>query len=146
MQTIHDAQYRATLQSRIRALGPASTRRWGKMSVDQMLWHVNQVLETALGRNVVQPRKLPLPVPIMKFLVLNLPWPKGVPALPEFVAKQAFDLEAERSRCLRLIDELSSRDIAGEWPRNPAFGSVTGTEVSRLQAKHVNHHLKQFGV
>jgi hypothetical protein len=39
------------------ALRPDSPRRWGRMSVGQML----------------------CPRPLMKFIVINLPWPKGAP-------------------------------------------------------------------
>jgi hypothetical protein len=31
------------------------------------------------------------------------------------------------------------------WPESPIFGRVTGKFNSRLQAKHVDHHLRQFG-
>jgi hypothetical protein len=52
--------------------------------------------------------------------------------------------EAEKAKCLELIDRFSQRDMAGaDWPR-AAFGQISGREWSRLQAKHLNHHLKQF--
>lgn len=57
-----------------------------------------------------------------------------------------YDLESERSRCLQLIDELAARRLDDDWPPHPAFGRMTGPEVSRLHAKHLNHHLTQFGV
>ena len=34
----------------VEALRPDAARRWGKMSVSQMLWHVNEAMEGALGR------------------------------------------------------------------------------------------------
>ena len=91
-------------------------------------------------------QKVPLPRPIMKFVVLNLPWPKGAPTMPMFVAQGSHNFHAERERCLGLIDELSGRQLDEPWPENPVFGEVRGREVSRLHAKHLNHHLRQFGV
>ena len=32
----------------MQSLTPNATRKWGKMTVDQMLWHCNQVLGTSL--------------------------------------------------------------------------------------------------
>jgi DinB superfamily len=146
MPTLHDDGYRSEIQKRLRALRPDSQRRWGKMSVEQMLWHINQALEGALGKISVPPQKSPLPRSIMKFLVLNLPWPKGAPTLPMFVATGEHDFETERGRCVQLIDEFAARRLEGEWPPNPVFGRVSGQDVTRLQTKHVNHHLTQFGV
>jgi hypothetical protein len=146
MPMLHDATYRAAVQSRLRDLHSNAQRRFGKMSVSQMLWHVNEAMEVALGKKKAPKEKTPLPGPVMKFLVLNLPWPKGAPTIPMFVAKKEHDFDAERARCLRLIDELATRDLESDWPENPVFGRVCGRDVTRLHAKHLNHHLNQFGV
>ena len=57
MALLHDPQHRAEILRRIRALQPDAARRWGKMSVAQMLWHVNEAMEGALGRIVAEPMK-----------------------------------------------------------------------------------------
>ena len=114
--------------------------------MDQMLWHVNDAMEVALGKRPAPRQKTPLPRSVMKFLVLNLPWPKNAPTLPMFVARTAHDFSRERERCLRLIEELAAQKLDGDWPDNPVFGPVKGRDVSRLHAKHLNHHLTQFGV
>ena len=64
----------------------------------------------------------------MKFLVINVPWGKGAPTMPAFVAKKQYDFEAERIRSLRLLQALVAKPIDGEWPRNPLFGAVTGRD------------------
>jgi hypothetical protein len=56
------------------------------------------------------------------------------------------DFTAERRRCLQLVDEVASRELHSDWPDHPVFGRMTGEQVSRLHAKHLNHHLTQFGV
>jgi hypothetical protein len=115
------------------------------MSVDQMLWHCNQVLGTSLGDVSVDLRRPPFPVPVLKFMLFKLPWPKGAPTAPEYRAAdpRAFDLE--RQRCLDLIDRFAAENIDRDnWPR-AVFGPLTGREWSRLHARHLDHHLKQFG-
>jgi hypothetical protein len=116
------------------------------MSVDQMLWHVNEAMAAAIGKVSVPSQKTPLPRPIMKFIVINLPWPKGAPTLPMWVADRSYDFETERSRCLQLIDEFAARQLEGEWPQSPILGRMNGLDASKLHAKHLNHHLRQFSV
>jgi DinB superfamily len=143
---LHEEGYRANIIDRLRTLRHDTPRRWGKMSVDQMLWHVNGGLSMALGEIEVPPRHLPVPRPVVRFVALNLPWPKGVPAMPMFVASRSYDFESERARCLQLIDQLAAKPLDDNWPPHPLLGKVSGRDASRLQARHLNHHLKQFGV
>ena len=146
MALLHDESYRSQIIERIRRLRRDTPRRWGKMSADQMLWHVNGGLSMALGQIDVPPRRLPMPRPLVRFFVLNLPWPKGVPTMPMFVASGSYDFESERARCLRLIDQLAAKRLDEKWPTHPLLGALSGSDASRLQARHLDHHLKQFGV
>lgn len=113
-----------------------------------MLWHVNEGLEMALGKITPVPLKTPMPKALMKFFVIYVPWPKGAPTIPEIAAKKGTerDFVVEKARCLTLIDEFAARDINGQWAPSPGFGAMTGKESSTLQAKHLSHHLRQFGV
>ena len=146
MRTLHDPAHRSVLVQRVQALRPDSARRWDRMSVDQMLWHVNDAIAAAIGEIAVPPHKPPMPRGLLKFMVLNMPWGKNAPTMPAFVAKKNYDFAAEQARCLRLIDKMAATDINGEWCAHPMLGKVTGMDMSRLHAKHLDHHLKQFGV
>ena len=142
---LHDSDVRSSIVARVRALKPDARGRWGKMTVDQMLWHVSQSMAHDLGEARLVNQKIPFPKALVKFAVLNLPWTKGAPTNPALRAEAPHDFEAERARCLRLIDVLANRTIAGVWVDHPTFGQMVGEEVSRLHAKHLDHHLKQFG-
>lgn len=144
MALLHDSQVRSSLENRLKSLRSDATRKWGKMSVDQMLRHVNIAMDSALGRVRVERLRVPLPAFVLKFLVLNAPWPKGSPTAPEFVAGDRYDFEQEKGRCLALIAEVAARPLDADWPAHHSFGTVTGAEYSRLQAKHLDHHLRQF--
>ena len=139
MSIVHDAPYRASLEQRIRALRSDSPRKWGKMSVDQMLWHVNQGLSAAVGETSLEFPRPPLPRPLMKFLVLKLPWIKGAPTAPSLVASGQYDLEASEARCLRLVETLARKPLDGP-PFERAFGTCPCRELSQLQAKRLDHH------
>lgn len=145
MALIHDFQVRDSIKTRVRGLSLESRRAWGKMSVDQMLHHLNLALESALGRVAVRARPMPLPGFVIKFLLLNAPWPRSAPTAPEFVAGDRYDFEMERARCLALLDEFSGKPIEGAWPAHHVLGGMTGRDYSRLNAKHFEHHLRQFG-
>ena len=147
MALLHDPQHRAEIVRRLRALQPDARRRWGKMSVAQMLWHVNEAMEGALGHTVLEPIRVPMPRAILKFIVLNVPWGKGARTLKRWIPQSDnYSFASERDRCCRLIDELASKPIEDRWPESATLGRMTGREVSRLHAKHLNHHLTQFGV
>ena len=143
---LHDAHDKAEILRRLKALRGDAERRWGKMSVAQMLWHVNEAMEGALGRLPAEPMRIPLPRLMLKFLVLNAPWGKGAPTVKRWVPQHdSYDFAAERERCCRLIDEIAAKPLSDGWADSPTLGRMSGKDVSRLQAKHLNHHLTQFG-
>jgi hypothetical protein len=147
MRKLHDSSYRNSLRSRLQALRPDAQRKFGKMTADQMLWHVASGMELAMGRMTAAPSKPPvsLPKPLLRFAVIKLPWPKNFPTVPVLLARGTYDFETERQRCLKLMDEMAARDVNGPWPVHPTLGEMSGLQYSLLHGKHVDHHLKQFG-
>ena len=142
---LHDPAFRTSVETRLNALRPDAVRRWGTMTPDQMLWHVNQFLESALGEGSLPAQKSPLPQPIMRFMLLYMPWPKSAPTNRGAVTLVQHDFEVERARCQVLIDRFVNRPLDGAWPVDPTFGAVSGRFASKLQAKHLDHHFRQFG-
>lgn len=147
MLMLHDPAVLASLTERLNRLTPTSERQWGKMTVDQMLWHLNESFEMGLGRRTVPKMKVPIPGFVLRLFVFNLPWPKGKTRThPDLEARASHDFAAERARAIRLLNEIVGRPLEGAWPDSYAIGHMSGTDWSRLGAIHVNHHLKQFGV
>jgi hypothetical protein len=146
MTILHDAAVREEIKRRVQALRADSARKWGAMTVDQMLWHAAAALEACMGRlDLSREKPPPMPKALLRFAVLNLPWPKGAPTMEAARATKRYDLEAERARLLRLIDEFTARPIEGPWPLHAVLGRMSGEQYSRLQARHLDHHLSQFG-
>lgn len=144
MPMLHDDQARARIAERIQGLRPDTQRRWGRMSVDQMLWHLNQALLTSLGQ--LQTTPMPIrPRFVARTVALNLPWPRGLRTLPEYVAMSHHDFASEHRRHLQMLEDFARRPLAGPWPVHPIIGPITGREWSRVQHKHIDHHLRQFG-
>jgi hypothetical protein len=146
MGLLHDPEIRSAVEKRLAALTADARPRWGKMSVDQMLWHVNQAMGVPLGETALDPKVPPIPKPIIKFLVLHMPWTKGAPTNAAFIARKQYDFATERARCSQLIARLTARPLEGEWPYHRVFGKMSGRDYSKLHAIHLDHHFKQFGV
>jgi hypothetical protein len=144
---LHDAGRGADVKRRVQALTPEMKPQWGKMSIDQMLHHVNLVLAESLGEHTAKPNVRGLPKTLVRWAILNLPWGKGAPTRPDMLIPegQRYDFALEKDRCLTMIDRFLAKPLADAWPRSANF-SMTGRHWSQLQHKHLNHHLTQFGV
>jgi hypothetical protein len=146
VQMLHDPAVRNAIETRLKALRPDAQRQWGTMTPAQMVWHLNQFLLFALGEGggAHERPNIPIPAPIMRFLLLHMPWPKGARTNPKARATGSYDFAAERERCLKLIDRFVSLPLDGPWPVDATWGEVKGPFASKIQAKHFDHHLRQF--
>jgi len=76
-----------------------------------------------------------------------LPWPKGTAkSPPEFLAARPTTWEADVGRLRDLVERSSSRGPAAPWAASLAFGRISGRSWGVLEYKHLDHHLRQFGV
>jgi hypothetical protein len=147
MTTLHDPAYRESIKKRLRSITADTPRRWGVMTADQMMWHLAEGADWYFGEMDVTGLKAPpMPKAVFKFVVLNFPWPKGATTMAPLKAAGRYDLAAERERCFASMEKFAAHSMEGEWQVHPLFGKMTGRECSRLQAKHFEHHLRQFGV
>jgi hypothetical protein len=150
MKNIFDQAVTDELTARIEALNSDSQPLWGKMSVDQMLAHCSVAYEMAYTD------KHPKPNGLMRFLLKTFvksgvvnekPYPKNARTAPVFIISDKRDFEKEKSRLigyLQKTQELGSEYFEGK--ESPSFGAMTAQEWNNLFYKHLDHHLKQFGV
>lgn len=149
MQTLFDAQTYQDVVRRIESLRPDSTRQWGKMSPTQALEHTSRTLEMALGRG--SGKQLFLGKLISwKFRAEFLgekPFRKNSPTGPDFIVKGEPDFAATKARILNLLAEFHALGEHGsDGHVHGFFGPLTGSEWGVTQFKHLDHHLRQFGV
>ena len=143
---LHDPEVFTSIRKRIESLRADTQRQWGKMSVDQMLWHVNVSMREAVGDYTPQLKPIPIPKPILRWAVINVPWGRGARTREDMYTTSQYDFNAQKSECLLLIDRIVARPLSAEWPISASMGRMTGKHWSRLTAKHLDHHLRQFGV
>jgi len=142
---------REEIINRLSNLTPESKALWGKMSVGEMLCHCLDGNQMALGMRPAADMSNFFTRNVVKYLVVYLvPIPKGAPAPPEINPHKGGtrpqDFEKERQLLIDDINNfgnLTDSDIKG---RHHIFGNLTPDQWGRLGYKHLDHHLKQFGV
>ncbi|MEP6714475.1 MAG: DUF1569 domain-containing protein [Terriglobia bacterium] len=151
MKNLFDAAAANDMKTRLGKLGPLSERQWGRMTAPQMLAHCSVGMQWALGE--VVPDKGPLPMRLVGRLVKPLvfrnedPLRKNSPTAKSLIVTDERNLGRERERLSGLLDEFAAGGAAG-CTRNPHsfFGKLTAEEWAILMYKHLDHHLRQFGV
>ena len=72
---------------------------------------------------------------------------KNLPTDPSFVVKDERDFSKEQQKLQILINRFAQADPnAVSAKKHPFFGKMTSDEWGNLGYKHLDHHLKQFGV
>ena len=146
MPTCWDESTRRALIVRVRQLSPDSERRWGRMSAPEMLAHVTDACRMALGEIAARPKTSPLRYfPLRELVVYVLPFPKGVPTAPELLGRTAVDWSAEVVALEQALDRLVAQSRS-TFPEHPVFGNMSTRAWGVLTYRHIDHHLRQFGV
>ena len=147
IKNLFDPAVKQEIINRINTLTPQSQRQWGKMDVAQMLAHLQMQIEVAYGTRIVKGNWLmKLMVPLFKkSLYNNKPWKTGLPTDKSFIMTgETKDFETEKNKLLGLVEKFSEPTIRNT--PHPVFGKMTMEQWSNATWKHLNHHLKQFGV
>jgi hypothetical protein len=150
MKNLFEAATVNEVKERMGRLTPDSARVWGKMNAPQMLAHCAAGMELALG-DKKPPRMLAGWILgwIVKPMALKdgEPMRRNSPTMPELVIQDERDLGMERVRLSGLIDRFAAGGPAGCTTHpHSFFGKLTAEEWAILQYKHLDHHLRQFGV
>jgi hypothetical protein len=146
-RSLFEPATRQDVLRRMRSIDPARAPLWGKMSAGKMLAHVNAALAMALGELETRPKRSPLANPLGRLLFIYLlPWPRGAPTAPELLAQDASGWDDDLPRFAALLERFAARAQGGSWPRHPAFGQMNAKQWGDLEFRHVDHHLRQFGV
>ena len=147
MKTIWNTDDRRRLQDRLAALRPDSARQWGRMNAAQMVAHLSDALRMALGDLPCEPKKLPLRYPPLKQLLIYwLPWPEGAPTAPELISRVPAPWAAEVADVSALLERMAGQPRDARFPDHPAFGRLSRRAWGVLVYRHMDHHLRQFGV
>ena len=147
MRTIFNPRDHLELHERVQRLSTNQKPRWGRMTPLQMVAHLSDSLRMASGELEVAPKKVPFRFSPLKDLVLYvLPVPKGVPTSPELIARKPDDWSVEIAGLREELNGLVERGAEALAPVHPAFGKMSAKQWGVLIYRHMDHHLRQFGV
>ncbi|MDB5221723.1 MAG: hypothetical protein JWN83_390 [Chitinophagaceae bacterium] len=149
MKSLFNDTYKQEVIDRINKLTPDTKPLWGKMRVEQMLAHSQNPLAMALGDKKFKKG-------LMAFLfgkigkrqmIKDQPFKKNLPTAPDFIVKNEKKFNEEKEKLISLVERFGKAD-PDEIAKRPHsfFGKLTADEWNIMQWKHLDHHLRQFGV
>jgi hypothetical protein len=147
VKSLFNPQDHLELQDRVQRLRAEQKPQWGRMSAVQMVAHLSDSLRMASGELEVAPKKVPFRYSPLKELVLYLlPMPKGLPTSPELIARKPGDWSEEIADLRDQLNGVVQRGAEALSPTHPAFGNMSARQWGVLIYRHIDHHLRQFGV
>ncbi len=148
MSTLAKQEVRAACCDRLDRIDPNSAPRWGRMAAHQMICHLTDSFKGVIGEKTVSAAPVAMPT-LMKWLALHtaMPWPHNVRTRPEMEqgigGTPPSDWEEDRRR---LREWILSFHLRREFVAHPMFGPMSWEDWQIWGFRHVDHHLRQFGV
>ncbi|MEY3844442.1 MAG: hypothetical protein RL293_864 [Bacteroidota bacterium] len=148
---IYSPETTVELATRISSLTNETPALWGKMNAGQMLSHCCVAYQQVLGENTDKPgmmMKWMLKTFFKQSMVNEVPYRPNLPTGPTFVRlNQNFDIETEKGKLIayvQKIQELGPEQLSAI--PSLSLGKLSAMEWNNLLYKHIDHHLRQFGV
>ena len=134
---------------RVKKLQPTSKALWGTMNATEMLLHANLCNEEVF-HDVVPNKKTTLKQFLLRVLALYIApnFKKNVKGdvKKETVGKiDPAKFEEQKARFIKLINRYPNHKAPITLP-HIAFGNISTKEWGIAAYKHMDHHLRQFGV
>jgi hypothetical protein len=150
MRSVRNTSDRKHLIERVSRLNGDENPLWGRMNVNQVVSHLVQAGElpfeaslpdksTFVNRNFAKP-----------LILYVLPMPKEVKTSPEMDQQEKgrppLEFSVDKGQLIDSINRLGDLPADHACQYHPFFGRMNAREWALIVHKHVDHHLKQFGV
>lgn len=148
MKNLLNYSDREAIVARLQTLSIQNQRKWGKLSIQELIPHLTDPLRVAMGEKSGNPQKSILYNTLLgKAMRDYLPWPKGAPTDPGFLPGTGGTAATEFNQDLQTLLLTIHRFATFSSPMadNPVFGRMTSEAWGRLMWRHLDHHLRQFG-
>lgn len=134
-------------RQRVAQLSPSSTPLWGRMNAAQMLAHLNLAIGCAVQRCQLPNESNLLSRTVVKWGVLYLMprFGRNFPTGKSITITDPHHFAAEQSAFIQILEQLPQQP-ANAFGSHPLFGKLSRREWGILAYKHIDHHLRQFGV
>lgn len=144
-----DIKY-AEIIDRLKRLQATAERKWGTMTAAQMLRHCRSQIEFILAPPPdMKVLNTPFRFAPVRWLALYIvPWPKNSQTAPEMDVNKKLtdvqDFEQEKRLMLEGLNQLYHSPHVEAV--HPLFGKMGKSQWGRVVWKHLDHHLRQFGL
>ncbi len=136
-----------SLLLRLDKIQPNSEKKWGEMTVSQMLHHLNLAIGSGLGYYSLPDNSNLMTRTVNQFLILNAlkKFPIGAKtATPLKVETDNFDFETEKKQLKEILIKAYQTKTNEDWGKHTYFGKMTKKAWGKLIMIHCNHHFQQF--
>lgn len=146
---LNESDYKSVIH-RISKLSNSSKRRWGKMSVEQMLTHCSDQIRLALAQKQQNEKPNFFNRNVMKYFGLWLPriplrnLKAPVDMNQQFYGTPSADISTEQQNLLELINTFRSAHADFILRPHPMYGKLNRNQWGRFMYVHLDHHLRQF--
>lgn len=150
MKSLFETESFQEIIARIEGLDEHTKATWGKMNVGQMTKHCQVPFEVVNGT-----LKPSFKVGFLKKLLFSMMkpmmyndklWKKNVRTGKEFIIDYEVNFIEEKANLLTTINQFHKRKNQEHWDPHPIFGTFKKEQWGKMQYKHLDHHLRQFGV
>lgn len=147
-KTLWNDAARDALIRRVEKLTPETQPQWGRMNAGEMLAHVLLGMRLAGGEFETRQRKGPFRYwPLKLLFVYWLPFPRSAPAPREVVTRgKPHDWDANLAALREKLETFPRTAPDTKWPLHPIFGKLSPRAWGALGWRHLDHHLRQFGL
>ncbi|MFD1171119.1 DUF1569 domain-containing protein [Oceanobacillus picturae] len=149
MNNIFEITYTDEILERIENLNMNSQPKWGKMDVSQMLAHCSSFQDIAMGYSL--PPRGWLGILVGRFakniFYNDKPLAHNMSTISSILitSKKDFEIEREELKQKIITFQKNGPNACTSHP-HPFFGNLTPEQWGKGIYKHLDHHLKQFGV
>lgn len=140
-----------TLIARINKLETGAVPTWGKMTVEEMLTHCSTAIKMGMGDIPGNVKFGKAKAALARWLFIDvLPFPKGSPTAPELHPRMGLrkpeEFARERDLLIEQLKRLNGTPDTYQFAEHPIFRKLDRKRWGQLAYKHIDHHLRQFGV
>jgi hypothetical protein len=150
VKTLSNKADQQEILDRVMKVSHVDERKWGKMSVHEMLCHLTDAYRVALGEKAATSATNLIQRTVVKHIALHTPlrWMRGYPTRPEIDQAKGgtppADFEADKATLIAIVRRFCE-DLPQPCVPHPGFGEMDTQDWRRWGYLHADHHLRQFG-
>lgn len=135
-----------SLMKRLENIEPNAERKWGQMTVTQMLHHLNLAIGSGLGYYKLPDESNFVSRNIFPFFALDVlkKFPLELKTVPSLLAISEFDFETEKRQLKEILTKAYTTKTNEEWGKHAFLGKLSRKKWGQLIMIHCNHHFQQF--